>query len=431
MGLSVLAAVLAISLFGIPLAYGVAQYFLGTERGEVERAADTAAIAVAADLLGGRPIGALANGADDIIIGLYATDGSRLAGRGPLHGDAVVQRAAGGQVASADNAAGKLVVAVPVTDGATVTGIVRAASNYSSVRSTIVSTWAAMLALGVLAVAVTWLLARRQARRLAMPLESLARTAQRLGNGDFTVRTRISGIPEIDEAGTALDTTAHRLGELLDRERSFSANASHQLRTPLTGLRLGLETALECPPSDHRRAMLAAIEAADRLERTIHDLLALARDTGPQGGVLNIGGLVAELATEWRPDLEGHGRELDVKVENDLPTGQASAAAVRQVVGVLMDNAMTHGAGRVTLSARDVGGAVAIEVADEGSGPAEPDRLFSRNGDGPRGDGEQGHGIGLPLAESLAEADGGRLLLSQLRPPVFTLLLPASDPDRT
>ncbi|SDY49785.1 Signal transduction histidine kinase [Modestobacter sp. DSM 44400] len=418
--LSVFAAVLATSLFGIPLAYGVAQYFLGDERAEAERAADTVAIAVAADVLRGRPPTDLPGTDGDITVGLYATDGARLAGVGPARADAVVRHAGNGRVASADDTSGQLVVAVPVTDGAEVTGIVRAASDYSSVRTRIATAWALMLGLGALAVSVTWLLARRQARRLALPLESLAATAHRLGDGDFSVRTGTSGIPEIDEAGRALDTTAHRLGALVDRERSFSADASHQLRTPLTGLRLGLETALEQPAVGQRAAMLAAIESADQLERTIEDLLSLARDAGPRGALLPVADVVAEVATAWRPVLAGQGRSLDVTVEEELPTGRASAAAVRQVIGVLLDNAVDHGAGTVTLAVRDAGGVLAIDVADEGAGPPDPDLLFHR-----RAEGARGHGIGLSLARSLAEADGGRLLLSRLRPPVFTLLVPA------
>jgi signal transduction histidine kinase len=140
--------------------------------------------------------------------------------------------------------------------------------------------------------------------------------------------------------------------------------------------------------------------------------------------VLCVGELVAELTEEWRPVIDGRGRVLQVTVEDGLPTGRAAPAAVRQVIGVLLDNAVTHGQGQVTLAARDAGGAVAIEVADEGAGPAEPDLMFRR-----RADGARGHGIGLSLARSLAEADGGRLLLSRNRPPVFTLLLPVSDPD--
>ena len=418
-GLSVLAAVLAITLFGVPLAYGVAQFFLDDERTEAERTADVAAISVAADLIRGeRPTDL--NTTADITVGLYAIDGRRLAGAGPGRADEIVVSAAGGRVASADDVRGQLVVAVPVTDGDTVTGVIRAASDYSAVRLRIVTTWALMLALGVLAVAATWLLARRQARRLAAPLEALADTAQRLGDGDFSVRTSVSGIPEIDAAGTALDTTAQRIGELVARERAFSADASHQLRTPLTGLRLGLETALELPPSAHPRAMHAAIESADRLERTIEDLLALARDTGPNGEPLPVTALVADWAAAWEPVLTGLGRQLRVDVADGLPVSQASAAAVRQVVSVLLDNAVTHGAGTVTLSVRDAGAALAVDVGDEGAGPGDPDAVFRR-----RADGAQGHGIGLALARSLAEAESGRLRLSRPCPPVFSLLLPA------
>jgi signal transduction histidine kinase len=422
-GLSLLAAVLAITLFGVPLAFGVSQYFLGDERNEVERIADVAAVSVAADLVRARPQSDLRSTDGDVSVGLYAVDGPRVGGVGPPRADSVVRRATAGVVASADDVAGELVVAVPVTDGDRVTGVVRAASDYSAVRLRIVSAWGVMLGLAAFAVVVTWLLARRQARRLAAPLESLAETAQRLGDGDFSVRTAASGIPEIDAAGDAVNTTARRIGELVERERAFSADASHQLRTPLTGLRLELETALELPAGEHRKHILAAIEAADRLQRTIEDLLELARDAGPNGNgsVLPVPDLVAEWTAVWGPVLAGQGRHLEVRTEADLPETRASTAAVRQVVAVLLDNAATHGTGTVVLTVRDAGAALAVEVADEGPGPADVDGLFRR-----RTNGMNGHGIGLSLARGLAEAEGGRLGLSRARPPVFTLLLPAA-----
>jgi signal transduction histidine kinase len=333
----------------------------------------------------------------------------------------VVLQAVGGGVASDNDDAGQLVVAVPVTDGTTVTGVIRAASDYTVVRLRIAGAWAVMLGLGALAVAVTWLLARRQARKLAGPLETLAGAAQRLGEGDFSVRTAPSGIPEIDAAGSALDTTADRLGELVDRERAFSSNASHQLRTPLTGLRLALETALDLPPATQRGAMVAAIESADRLERTIDDLLALARHTPTDRAELPVADLVADWTAAWRPVLDGRKRALHVTIAPDTPAGRASEAAVRQVVDVLLDNAVVHGAGAVTLAVRDAGPALAIDVADEGAGPADLDQAFRR-----RDAAAPGHGIGLALARALAEAEGGRLLLSRAQPPVFSLLLPTT-----
>jgi signal transduction histidine kinase len=422
--LAVAAAALATTVFGVPLGYGIAQYFLGDERNELERVADVAAISVTFDLAAGQVPTGLASPEGDITIGFYDQDGALTTGAGPVGMDATAVAALrGGQVASANDIAGQQVVAVPVADGSRVAGVVRAASDYSGVRLRIAGAWATMLALGLIAIGATWLLAQRQARRLARPLEALVATAQRLGDGDFATRTERSGIPELDAAGRALDTTAERLGALVDRERAFSADASHQLRTPLTGLRLGLETALDRPAAEQRAAMEAALDATDRLEQTITDLLALARESGPHGRPLDIPDLVADVRAVWGPMLAQRDRRLVVDVEPGLPATEVAAASVRQVIGVLLDNATVHGAGTVSLTVRDAGEALALDVADEGPGVADVDRLFTRGASR-----DDGHGIGLSLARTLAEAEGGRLRLRQPAPPVFSLLLPAGVP---
>jgi signal transduction histidine kinase len=417
--LSVLAAVLATSLFGVPLTIGVARYYLDDERTELERVADTAAITIAAQVGRGGAPAALPTSTpqDDLDIALYGADGRRMSGDGPAIADAPVEQALHGRPGSQD-VVGQLVVAVPVTDGDRVDAVVRAASDYSAVARRIAWTWAAMLGLGTLAVGATWLVARRQARRLAGPLEALSRTAQQLGGGDFSVRTEATGIPEIDSAGSSLNSTAVRLSDLVSRERAFAAAASHQLRTPLTGLRLGLETAVEAPDGDLRAAATAAIGAADRLERTIDDVLSLTRDPGRKGTPLDVDSLVREVGQTWRPVLAAQGRPLRVDLQPDAPATGAAVAAVRQVLAVLLDNAARHGAGTVTLTVRDADGALAFDVADDGPGlddvvPPLP--------------GTTGHGIGLVLARRLAEAEGGRLWLSRPAPPVFTLLLPLRD----
>lgn len=417
-----LAAVLATSLFGVPLAIGVAQYFLDDERTELERVADTAAITIAADLVRDERTDELPHAAPDIVLGVYDEKGVLITGHGPRTADRTVRQAYDGQLHTLD-ADGLLVVAVPVVDAGDVTGVVRAASDYSSVRARIAWTWALMVGLGALAVGATWLMARSQARRLAAPLEALSRTAQDLGDGDFSVRMASSGIPEIDSAGSSLNSTAVRLGALVERERAFSADASHQLRTPLTGLRLGLETALDAPHADLRAAVRTAIDASDRLERTIEDLLTLAREPRRDGVLLDLAELGHDVDGTWRPVLAAEGRELRIDVPEGLPATTAAPAAVRQILGVLLDNATRHGAGEVRLSIRDAGGALAFDVTDEGPGISDGDpalRTHSR---------VAGHGIGLPLARSLAEAEGGRLRLTRPSPPVFTLLLPVRPPD--
>jgi signal transduction histidine kinase len=420
--LTVVAAMLAISLFGLPFAFGVGQYYLDNERAELERAADAAALAVSNDLSDRTRTPVLPPAVDESKVGLYTPGGLLRAGSGPTTADSVVRAAMGTDLARGD-VGSQLVIAVPVIHGQTLTGIVRAATAHQEVDRRTGLTWLGMFGLAGVAVGATWLIARRLAARLARPLEELSTDAERLGEGDFTVRAHRAGIPEIDQVATALDTTAERIGETLERERAFSADASHQLRTPLTGLRLQLEAALESPDQDLRAAITSSIASADRLERTIDDLLALARQTRSQRSVLDLDVLLNEVRQGWHGLLAGQGRALRIAVR-EAPAPRAATAAVRKILGVLLDNAVTHGRGTVTVTARDAGDAFAIDVTDEGPGIDSDLDLFARGNSS-----TDSHGIGLALARSLAEAEGGRLRLGTPAPPTFTLLLPIDPGD--
>jgi signal transduction histidine kinase len=158
------------------------------------------------------------------------------------------------------------------------------------------------------------------------------------------------------------------------------------------------------------------IEAADRLERTVNDLLALARNTETTT-VANLRELLDEVESTWHGPLATQGRPLAIEL-NGAPHPRAAQAAVRQILNVLVDNAFTHGQGNVRVTARDAGDALAIDVTDEGPGILPADDPFTRKTG-------KGHGIGLALARSLAEADGGRLVHAQAA--TFTLLLPISS----
>jgi signal transduction histidine kinase len=423
-GSAVWASVLAIGLFGVPLAVAVLQYALVVERSELERAANTIAIAVAADVSDDEQVTRI-DAPAEIRVTVYDEDAVRLSGTGPFGGGPEVGRALAGRVGTtADH--GDLVVAVPVTHEDDVIGAVRAAAPRSTAMGRVALVWAAMAALAGLAVTAAWLVGRRQARRLARPLEELAVAARRLGHGDFSVRTRRGGITEIDAVGSALDSTAARLDDLLAREREFSADASHQLRTPLAGLRLRLEAALEASDEDPRPAIVAGLVDADRLESTIDELLALARDrraTPPSR--LDLPALLDEMSPEWRGRLALQGRSLDLCVESGTAAPCTSPAAVRQILAVLVDNATTHGAGTVAVTVREATDAVAVDISDAGPGVREPvSALFTR-----RADQRGSHGIGLALARRLAEAEGGRLDLTRRTPPTFTLLLPPAPPE--
>lgn len=414
-----LVAALAIGLFGVPLAVAVAVLYHSTERGELERLADTTAARVGPDLLAGRDPAELPASEEDTRIGVYGLDGRKLQGTGPDAADDPVRRAAIGTVADGRGSS-ELVVAVPVASGERIVAVVRAASPIAQLYLRTGLTWLGMSGLAGVAFAAAALLARRLASRLAGPLERLAQAAQALGDGDFTVRPQPSGIAEIDAAAGALTRTAGRLGDLVDRERAFSADASHQLRTPLTGLRLRLETGLD-GEADLRPAVASALETADRLDRTIDELLALARDAPGARVPADLPALLADLEATWHGPLAAAGRPLHVSAPADLPRTSSSAAATRQILDVLLANADRHGAGTVTVRARESDSAVAVDVGDDGPGVTVPaDEIFRR-----RGPAATGHGIGLALARALAEAEGGRLLLARAAPhPVFTLLLP-------
>jgi len=417
-GLTVLAAVLSTCLFGVPLAAAAARYFISDERGELERSADTTALAISGDLTRAQRPSALPKPENGTEVTVYDAAGVRVAGPGPQSVD-LVRRTLRGSVASGDLGS-RMAVAVPVSDGDTITGAVLVTADHSQVYRRIGESWLAMLGLAVAAVAASWLLARRQAQRLTQPLERLCVAAERLGGGDFSVRTSPTGVTEIDSVNTSLDRTAERLGSLVERERSFSADASHQLRTPLTGLQLGLESALATPDADLRAAMHDALEAAGRLESTVTDLLALARDSPSGSPPLDLDRFLDGIRTRWHGPLAAAGRPLRVEVRHPLPGTRMSSAAAEQIVDVLIENALRHGRGAVTVRVRDAERALAVDVSDEGSPiTGDPQELF-RRGSTVAG----GSGIGLALARRLAESERGRLVLSSASPPRFTLLAP-------
>jgi signal transduction histidine kinase len=127
-------------------------------------------------------------------------------------------------------------------------------------------------------------------------------------------------------------------------------------------------------------------------------------------------GLISTAAATWRSRLEG-GRRLEVKVPDGLSHITVSESALRQILEVLVDNAIEHGGGTITISARALHGGVIIDVADEGAGLGDPEHIFER-----RRSGGGGAGIGLALAQSLTEAEQGRLtLLARGAHPVFRL----------
>lgn len=285
--------------------------------------------------------------------------------------------------------------------------------------------WLLIVALSLGGVLTAVALSAVQARRLARPLEAVARRSARLGDGDFSVRMGHFGVPEIDAIAQGLDMSAARIAQLVAREREFSANVSHQLRTPLTALRLRIEEAgEESDPKGRRRELGAALAEADRLEATIGDLLVHARQASAGRAIdINLGSVAYEHAETWRRVFARSGRAIQVAAAKNV-LARASRGMVGQVLDVLLDNALRHGAGDARIEVSAEGRAACIAVVDAGPGiqKSDHDHIFERGASR-----TGGTGIGLHLARALAQADRGSLRVAAGAPTRFELRLPLLD----
>jgi signal transduction histidine kinase len=420
---AVLAVTVAVTLFGVPLAIAVHALLYSDETNELERLALRGAVTVSSDAGLGDPI-ELPRTESSVQLGIYDLAGQRIAGTGPARGDQAVQRSLGGQVAD-HGTAEQLVVAVPVSVGEGVVAVSRAASPRSALQRTVAKTWAGMFVLALAAGGCACVFAAAQARRVNRPLERLVEGARELGAGNFDRRVEPSGVEEIDRAGEALNLTAQQLDELLSRERAFSAHASHQLRTPLTALRLGLETALATPGADLQKAAQRAVVAAEHLSRTVDDVLSLARGSATNVAVVDVHDMLAGVRERWHGALAALGRPLRIDDDSAPRRAVGSEAGVRQILDVLLDNALRHGRGEVTVVVRETDTAVAIDVIDDGSTRDRP--LLPTQGDRVEGDATVAR-LGLAMATALAERQGGRLLHARTEPRTrLTLLLAQAD----
>ncbi|MDX2291108.1 MULTISPECIES: ATP-binding protein [Streptomyces] len=291
----------------------------------------------------------------------------------------------------------------------------------SAVTSEVGSTALIIGAVAGLAVIAAVLLAVRQANRLASPLTDLAETAERLGSGDPRPRHKRYGVPELDRVADVLDASAERIARMLTAERRLAADASHQLRTPLTALSMRLEeVALADDLDTVKEEATIALTQVERLTDVVERLLTNSRD--PRSGsavAFDIDEVVKQQIEEWRPAYRSAGRAI-VRSGKQGMRAIGTPGAVAQVLAALIENSLMHGGGTVALRTRVIGNQSVIEVTDEGPGvPADLGaRIFERAVSG-----RSSTGIGLAVARDLAEADGGRLELLQQQPPVFALFL--------
>jgi signal transduction histidine kinase len=278
----------------------------------------------------------------------------------------------------------------------------------------------------VAAVALAAWLAAVLARRMARPVEELAEAAGRLGAGDPRPLGRRYGVADLDQVADGLDSSARRLSSLLAADRELAVDASHQLRTPLTALSMRLEEMIAAAddPDVVREEGSAALAQAERLADVVSQLLSLSparRATAASAELTGIDEIVQQQVVEWEPAFRRAQRKLVVIGVRGLQA-HVTPGGLAQVLATLLDNALMHGGGTVTIQTSQNARSVVIEVRDEGKGvpPDLVSRIFERSVSGR----PEGTGLGLALARTMAAADGGRVVLVKPKPATFAVFLP-------
>jgi signal transduction histidine kinase len=247
------------------------------------------------------------------------------------------------------------------------------------------------------------------------PMERMRQAAGQISDVDPHARLPLPvAEDEVHRLGVTLNDMLARLEQARSRERSFLSDASHELRTPLAILKTEVEVALRTdnPPEALRAALQVAGEEADRLIQLAEDLLVIARsDSGRMEldrSVVGARRLLEGVGRRFRVRAREGDRPLVVQPGDD-PLVAADAARVEQALSSLVDNALRHGDGPVTLRACTVDGAVELHVLDEGPGVPEAFltvafERFSRAHAGRTGGGS---GLGLAIVRLIANAHGG------------------------
>lgn len=337
-------------------------------------------------------------------------DGVTIEGNSKL--DGVLAGTAAPGLRSVVDTHGVLSIVLPVLEAGQVVGAVLVYASLGHERARVSLIWLALGAagIGVLAagIAIAWLLAGW----LAHPLERLERAARALGTGDLAVRAPDQGPREIVSLAGSFNSMADELDAMMHAQRDFAANASHQLRTPLTGLRLRLE-AIGKDGVDAVGEARLAMNDVQRLNRLMTDLLELARAAAParRGTPVDLGELARTVVERWTETTVRTGRTIAL-VEGDPATVICDPEELEQVLDNLIDNAVRYSpeGGRIEVRAEGC----RLAVADDGPGiPAdEQARVFERFYRGTRGRRSgSGTGLGLSIAAELARRWRATLVL--------------------
>lgn len=410
-------AVVCLGLLSLPLGW----YIISNERDGVDRnfslIAERAVNALTLDGdFGANGNYPLPDYREPVDVAVYDVEGRLVAGVGPKWADRITDSAH--LLTLTGTTRTERVLARPVVAHQEKIGTVRVAEPLSAAGRRVAKVLVLLGGMNLMILGGAVVVGRWLSGRLVQPLSDIRDDAVRLGQGDFALAPLRSGIAELDATSEALADTAARLDAVLQRERSFTADVSHQLRTPLTSLRLTLENELDHPSEPPDEAIAGALADADRLESTITTLLRVARDQPTSRDALDLDSWAGSIRDRWNETFDAAGRSIALTAEDGR--AHVSGAVLDQIVDILIQNALDHGSGRVSVTVETRDDHLDVVVGDDGSLTRATEDLFER-----RDPGAHGHGLGLALGRSLAEAEGGRLVVASSSPTSFRLVLPA------
>ncbi|MFC3501692.1 ATP-binding protein [Micromonospora krabiensis] len=314
---------------------------------------------------------------------------------------------------------GPVVVAVPINDGGEVLGAVVTVTPTDALRRTVSAWWALLAVIGTLAVVACVVLAFGLAGWVLRPVTELDAVTHEIAEGDRGARVQHRlGPPELRRLAASFNNMADAVSDVMDRQRAFVAHASHQLRNPLTALRLRVE---ELGPSltdpQGRAEHRLALEETDRLALVLDALLTLARAERQENERVTVDAaeVAASRVAAWMPLARHRSVALRLATTAVPAYARTVPTAVDQALDALIDNAVKFSGpgGEVAVTVARCDGGVAVEVRDTGPGMTESQlgQATERFWRAPDVQNVDGAGLGLTIAAVLVDASGGRLTM--------------------
>lgn len=397
-GLTLAITSLVVIAFTVPLLFLVRNQ--ARERGQLaaERSAQTTAALVALVAAGNEALSldSLSGALGDLPVGVGVVlpDGSLL-GDVPEGGEVLSRVRLGSPAAGFGE--GGWEVGIPVASRHGLLAVV-AGAPFAELRRGLLPASAALIGLGLVIIAAASALAWRLAKDLVRPVDELAEVADRLGSGDLQARASEQGIPEIAAVGHALNQLSGRLKQMIAAERESLADLSHQLRTPLAGLKL---------QADRLDGNPEVADAVGQMEAAVNSLINEARTGRGVSAGCDLREVMVKRVTFWRVLAEEQGRALTASDSKQVLRVGVTSETMGSIADTLIGNVLAHtppGVSFLVGWTRD-GSEAVLTVEDDGPG-------FPRGLD-PTARGVSGAGstgLGLDIARRSAEAVGGRLL---------------------